>query len=280
MLKDSLQFFEQTAVDVKNEYQDLAWVYVVRVPYEAGDWAGVATAADKALAYWASPEAKKRAEADEKIAANRKAQVAAVAYWKAAALVGAKNDGGALAILDGYKAQYGRDATFYLGWAMGLRVEILLRQQKIEDAESAIDELIVDFPDYHKLPGILAQQAEYYRGKETEIQKKIDEVVAEDLGVENDRAKGAKQRLKAAIAEETNIINVISDQLQVVERARRVIELSDKPTRRKGRREDRRSRARRRSCASREGPPRDRAQRDQDADRVARRAWPRRRPRS
>ena len=223
MLKDSLQFFEQTGSNFKSEYQDVAWVYVVRVAYEAGEWDGVATAADRALAFWDSPESKKRAAAEEKIGTNRKAQVAAVAYWKAAAFVGAKKDDAAMPILEGFKAQYGRDASFYLGWAMGMRVEILLRRSNIEAAESSIDELIREFPDYHKLPAILAQQAEYYRGKELEIQKQIDDVVAKDIGTPANRAAGKKQQLKAAILDETNLVNVISDLLGVIERAGRVI---------------------------------------------------------
>ncbi len=222
-LKESLQFFEQTAGDFKNEYQDIAWVYIVRVAFEAGDWDGVATAAVRAAAFWESPEAKKRAAAEPTVGANRPAQLAAVDYWKAAAFVGAKKDADAMSILEGFKAKYGKDASFYLGWAMGMRVEILLRRGNIEEAESAINELIRDFPDYHKLPGILIQQAEYYRGKESEIQKQIDAITVQEIGDPTDRTKGIRSQLRSLSLEENNLVNVSSDQLGIIERADAVI---------------------------------------------------------
>ena len=225
--KQALPNFELTGANFKSAYQDLAWVYIVRVPYELGEFDAVAPATDRALAFWETPESKKRAATEEAIGASRPAQIAAVAYWKAAALVGAKKDDAAMAILDGYRAKYGKDADFYLGWAMGLRVEILLRRGNIEGAESAINELIREFPTYHRLAAILAQQAEYYRGKESEVQKKIDDVVKKDIGSPDNRAAGAKQRLSQAYLDETNVVNVISDLLSVIARADAVLASPD-----------------------------------------------------
>ncbi len=225
-LGESLPLFEQTAADFTSEDQDVAWVYVVRVAYELGDWDGVATSADRASAFWESPASKRPAAEEPKFGSNRWAQQAAVAYWRAAALVGSKRDDAALTILERYEAEHGADPAFYLGWAMGLRIEILLRQQKYDAADPLVDELVRVFPGYYRLSGILVQLADFYRAEEREIQNQVDDVATKKRDALSRRSKATETlaRLTARIAK---LRRIIDDSTVKSEREAAVLALRD-----------------------------------------------------
>ncbi len=234
-------YFVTTAKNLKSEYQDLAWVYLARIPFELGDFDGVAKAADEAMAYWETPEAKGRIASDEKLAGAHKGQVAAVTYWKAAALVrGAdalaarKDEAGAkaryeasLAVLDPYAARFGPSAGDYRSKALGLRVEALVGAGRIDDGEKALGDVLQADPDYFNLPKLIAIFAERYRQKEKEIQEKIQEVVKEEIGTPENRADSVRSKMRALEKEETNTSGVISDLNLRIDKNRIIIEKSE-----------------------------------------------------
>ncbi|HVG94212.1 MAG TPA: hypothetical protein VND21_07185, partial [Planctomycetota bacterium] len=220
--QDARPYFVETAKNVKSENQDVAWVYLARIAYETGEWDGVAKSADEAAAYWATPEAKRRVEEDERVRGARRGHEAALAFWKAAALVEAKKPQDALGILDGYVKTYGRAAdAYYRGRAMGLRVETLAGLGRIDEAEKAFEDLIREVPDYYNIPKILNLLAGHYQDQVITISKKIAELDKEWLGPVDDRSQGIRSRLLAAEKRETALVGTLSDLNQTVERIKR-----------------------------------------------------------
>ena len=225
---DSRPFFLETAKNLKSEYQDAAWVYLCRVALELADYDGVIKAADDALAYWETPDSKKRAETEDKVGASRKGNVAAVTYWKAAAHHEAKRDDKAMEILDSFVSKFGKAAgDDYRGRALGLRVEILAALGKIEDAEVALDVLVKEVPDYYRMYQILVIVGGYYQKKADEIQQRIDVVVKEWLGTPEDRASGVKAKLFDAERNEQRLVTVLSDLNQSIDRLELFIREAD-----------------------------------------------------
>lgn len=238
---DAKPYFVTTAKNVKSEYQDVAWVYLARIAYEVGDYDGVAKAVDEALAYWETPEAKGRIATDEKLAGARKGQLAAVTYWKAAALtkgadtlLARKDEAGAkaryeaaLVVLDPYAARFGTAAADYRSKALGLRVEALVGAGRVDDGEKALADLIQADPDYFNLPKLIAIFADRYRQREKEIQEKIGEVVKEEIGTPDNRNESVRSRLRALEREEGNLSGVISDLNLRIDRNRLIVEKSE-----------------------------------------------------
>ena len=183
LLIESSRLFEQIASDLESDESDVAWLYLVRVAYEAGDWNGVARAADRAHAFWDSPESRARATREPSDSTERTSHVAAIDYWRAAALVAAHDDDAALPILEAFRAKYGEQASLYLGSALMLQIEVLLRREAFEAAAPLIFRASREFPGRIQLPEMVARLAEHYRGQDQEIQRKIDNLVARNVAL-------------------------------------------------------------------------------------------------
>ena len=190
LLIESSRLFEQIASDLESDESDVAWIYLVRVAYEAGDWNGVARAADRANAFWDSPESRARATREPSDSTERTSHVAAIDYWRAAALVAAHDDEAALRVLETFRAKYGQEASFYVGSAMALQAEVLLRREAFDAAERLIFDLAYGFPGEGRLPALVARLAEHdrqlaerYGRQEREIQRRIEALADQRLGV-------------------------------------------------------------------------------------------------
>lgn len=230
--QDARPFFLETAKSLKSENQDVAWVYLVRIAYEMGEWDGVVKAADEAEAYWKTADAKRRYDEDERLRGARRGHEAALAFWKAAALAEGSKPDAALSILSGYATTFGRAADeYYRGRALGLRVEILAKLGRIEEAEKALEDLTREVPDYYNMGKILGLVAGHYQEQVTAISKKIGVLDKEWLGPPDDRTQGLRSRLLASEKREMALVATLSDLNQTVARLKAELEVKDLPER-------------------------------------------------
>ena len=218
--KESVQYFADVAKNPKSDYQDKAYKYLVRVPYEMDDDAGAVAAADQALTFWDSAEAKKRIE-EPGVAERRRAESAEVRYWKAAALHALKRDDQSLPLLDALIAD--KSAPFR-DRAMGLRVEVLLDQGKGPEGEAELRKLTKEYPEYYNLAKLLLRVASVYDEANKALQTKVDALTKRLVGTQDDRASGLDAQRKAADREQTALVPTISDLSGVIKRREAIVQ--------------------------------------------------------
>lgn len=217
LLRDARGLFAKTAQQATSEYQDPAFVYLVRVEIELEAWDDAVKAAAAARAAWATDAGKRKIADNPNLATMRRAQAAANDYWEARAQVGAGRPDEALKLLDGFTARH-PDGGEYSKIALGLRCDVLAEQGKVVEAEAAYRDLLTQAPDYPKIPSIVAKLAKHYQDASKEIQVKIDAVQTELIGTPEDRAKGVRAQRIAADKEEIQLVGRVSDLNQAVAR--------------------------------------------------------------
>jgi hypothetical protein len=228
--QEAKQGFTDTSKNIKSEYQDNAWTYLVRTAYELGEFDEAVRQVDAAFAYWKTPEADLHVKDQPDLAARRKQQGAAIVFWKAAALRERGKLDEALAIAQGYSKAYGGVAGDYKGRALGLGVEILLAQQKMKEAEAALEDLVREQPDYYQLPKILLKLAAGYDADVQAIGEKVSKINEQIAGTPEDRSKGLNAQLRASDRLIVDLRNTLSGWAQTLDHDEKIVKMSDNKT--------------------------------------------------
>jgi hypothetical protein len=214
--------FAEVAKNAKSEYQDNALQYLVRVPLLLEKPAEALAEADRALAWWETPEAKARLAGNDTLATRRRQQRAWTALWRASALRDLKRDAEALAAVEGFaKAHPGADRAT-LERAKGLEVETLADLGRIEDAERELTVLQREFPEYHALGAILLKISAHYRTAVTAVGAKLDEIrwrLGGKTGEDGKFVPGLRQQIADLLKEEGRRSAALGDLRTTVSRA-------------------------------------------------------------
>lgn len=211
--------FLEVSKNAESDYQDSALQYLVRIPIELEQWSEAVSQADKALAYWDTAEAKKR-EKDDAFLGRRRVQKGWVGYWKALALREQKRDAEVLALCESFEKTFPGAAPDTVGRITGMHVDVLVDQGKIDEAESVLERLERDYPDYYGLGGILKKLASYYQVKVKALADQIQAATELLAGPPDDRTKGLRMQIVEAVKRENQLQERVTDLRATLDRAR------------------------------------------------------------
>jgi hypothetical protein len=190
------ELFKSVTQNEKSAKQDSAWVYLVRCDYTEDKFADAVQTAQRAIAFWNSPEAKAQAEEFDSIRQRRHDALGQVLYWMARSQHEGGKPADAIASLQGWHEGYPDLASPYPELGYDLLVQANLAAGQIEGADTEYRTLLRSHPEYRRLAQITFLLADHYNGQRSVIQEKLRDVTTRLNTARTGRRQAEKETLR------------------------------------------------------------------------------------
>lgn len=175
VMKEAEKRFLDITQDTKSTKKYDAWIYIMRAQEVRDDFKALEKTAKDALAFFDSPAAQKEAKEFETVKTRVSVARGQAKVWLSEAYIEQKKYGQVVPLLDGWAVKHGDvKSEFYRSTAAGNNVRALIAKGDIEQAEIALRRLLVEFPDYFRLPKITFGLAQFYKDKYGVISKEYN----------------------------------------------------------------------------------------------------------